>query len=143
MNRHCSICRISSNKRQNRIKKWKYRTHEYIQTKFAKSDSCSKRDLKTDNNHMIIHFIINWIWKHEFCNAHTLMNIDILYQLFKDIIMRLINWTITLIDEIFRKIIKALKNDLRNDEKEKNMIQSVAAIQINNKFRQIFIYTSF
>ena len=30
MNKHCNICKIRSNERQNLIKKWKYRTHEYI-----------------------------------------------------------------------------------------------------------------
>ena len=129
MNNHCNICRILSNKRQNLIKKWKYRTHEYIQIKFAKQHSRLKRDLKKDNNHMIIHFINNWIWKHEFCNAHTLMNIDILHQLFKDIVFRLINWTIALIIEMLAKDNQdSEKRFKKRRKKKKNVIQSVAAI---------------
>ena len=123
INRHCSICKISLNKRQNLIKKWKYRTHEYIQTKFAKQHFCSKHDLKKNDNHMIIHLVINWIWKYEFCNAHTLINIDILHQLFKGIVIRLTNWIIALIDEMLTKDNQDFKERLKKwRKKEKNII---------------------
>ena len=129
MNKYCNIYKISSNKRQNLIKKWKCRTHEYTWTKLAKQYFCLKRDLKRDDNHMIIHVINNWIWKHELCNVHTLMNIDILYQLFKDIVIKLINWTIALIDEMFAKNNQDFEKQLKKRrKKEKNMTQSIAAI---------------
>ena len=72
-------------------------------SKVAKQYLYSKRNLKKNDNYMIICFVNNWIWKYKLYNVYTLMNIDILYQLFKDIVIKLINWIIALIDKMFTK----------------------------------------
>ena len=48
-----------------------------------------------------------------------------------------------LIDEIFTKDNQDFKERLKKRrKKEKNVISSIAAIQIDKRFRQIFTYTS-
>ena len=95
-NRHCNICKIFSNKRNEFFRTWKYRTFEYIQIKLVKQ----KKNSNEKKKNMRIHYVFNWIWNHKYCNVHKLMNFDILHQLFKNIIMRLINWCVILIKNV-------------------------------------------
>ena len=95
-NRHCSICRVFPDKRGELSRTWKYRTPEYTQAKLPRQ----KENPNEGEKDMRIHHVSNWTWKHEFCNIHKLMDLDILHQLIKGIVMRLINWCEALIEDV-------------------------------------------
>ena len=95
-NRHCSICRVPLDKRGELSRVWGYRTPAYTQAKLARQNENPNEGDKD----MRIHHIFNWTWNHEFCNVHKLMDLDILHQLFKGIVIRLIKWCEAMIEDV-------------------------------------------
>lgn len=49
---------------------------------------------------MAVHAVINFAWKHYWVNIHSAMMVDILHQLLKGIVKRLLDWTENLEKEL-------------------------------------------
>lgn len=94
--RHCSICQVPPDERENLDKSWDLRTHEYtraqIRAQLAQSEQSDAQGRGRHKTDMDVHIVRNFAWKHAFVNIHTTMMVDILHQLLKGIVMRLIEW---------------------------------------------------
>lgn len=134
-NRHCSICRVPPDERGDLLEEWKYRTHECTQAKLRRQRSDPKRMEKT----MAIHPVMNWAWKHKYCNIHTLMDVDILHQLFEGVFMRLINWCTALMEDVLGTSGKAMRK--RSAKGKEKVAESAASIQLDERFRQVHGFT--
>ena len=135
-NRHCSICRVRPNERGDLLKKWQYRTHDYTQAKLVSQRSARKRiedGLAKDT--MAVHPVRNWAWRHKHCNIHMLMDVDILHQLLKGVVIRLIDWCTALIDDV----IGTNPNAVRRTKKQgkKKVSESTASIRLDGRSRQV------
>ena len=130
--RQCSICRVHPNEQENLLKEWKYRNYEYTQAKLIRQTSDPKRGDKD----MAIHAVRNWAWNHKYCNIHTSMDVDIVHQLFKEIVMRLITWCAALIEDVI-SIEDKSEGRKKRKKGEKTIAESAASIQLDERFRRV------
>lgn len=136
-NHYCSICLVSLDERENSIRTWKSQTHEYI----CQMIETQRKDSDLVKDSMIIHDLKNFVWHHHLVNVHTILIVDILHQLLKKIIMRLIIWIQNLIkDHVISAAIKWTKKEVAR--LKKSLKQSVADIKLNYHFHQISSFVS-
>ncbi len=92
-NKHCPICLVPPNERGNLTGKWSPRTHEYTRDRIE----AQRRDPGLTASSMAIHSRSNFAWAHHLVNIHAILTVDILHQLLKGIVMRLVTWIQSLI----------------------------------------------
>lgn len=136
-NHHCSMCLVSFNKREDLIRTWKSRTHEYI----CQMIETQRKDSDLVKDSMIIYDLKNFVWHHYLVNVHIILTVDILHQLLKRIVMRLIIWIQNLIkDHVISAAIKRTKKEVARSKK--SLKQSVADVKLNYRFHQILSFVS-
>jgi hypothetical protein len=103
---YCIICQISFDERENLKKKWSTRTHDFIQFQIQRQrrNHIIKIDEQWD------HEMTNFAWKYSLINTHQTMMMNFLHQLFKTMIMHLLNW-IKLLLKKEMSIVRKRKND--------------------------------
>ena len=130
----CPICRVPPDKRENLLGKWKFRTHTYTQERIRRQ----AKDGTKPKHPMFVHPLDNFAWRHSFVNVHTVMMVDILHQLLKGIVMRLVEWVVALIAE-------QIKEDRRRYRRPRNSKKTIAgakaSIQLDQRFRQVENFT--
>ena len=130
----CPICRVHPDERENLVKRWKFRTHRYTQ----KAIERQREEGTKQQDAMFVHPLRNFAWRHSFVNVHTVIMVDILHQLLKGIVMRLVEWVVALIAE-------QIKEDRRRHRRPKNSKRTVAgakaSIQLDQRFRQVETFT--
>ena len=62
------------------------------------------------------------------------MNIDILHQLFKNVMMRLINWYKALIEDVISDENKIRERRKQKKKDQKTVAESAASVQLNEHF---------
>lgn len=120
-NRHCPICRIKHNKRGEFTKKAKPRTHEYTQNRIR----LQRAGLTSKEDEGGVHNIYNFAWRHHHVNIHTAITVDILHQLLKGIVMRLIEWLTALIADILPKATQKRKR--RGEQRTERALNEASA----------------
>lgn len=124
--RHCTICQVPSNKREDLLSTWPKRTHS--STKAQIKEQRSKRVQRTDE--AWIHDVHNFAWSHHLVNIHDIMSVDILHQLLKGIVMRLIEWIQELVPQILPRSRKRKQGDLR-------ITTARPSAQLDHRFSQV------
>ena len=119
--RHCSICQVPPNERENLSKSWDFRAHKYtraqIRTQLARSEQGNNQNRNHHETDMDVHIVKNFAWRHAFVNIHTTMMIDVLHQLLKGIVMRLMEWVRDLIKDLIPNQHQKKKKAEQNDRK--------------------------
>jgi hypothetical protein len=85
---HCIICRVSSKARKNLQDRWSLRTHKFMQEQIRRQ----QLEQLDSRNEKWIHEMKNFTWDYSLINIHEIMMIDILYQLFKSMMMHFLSW---------------------------------------------------
>jgi hypothetical protein len=128
---HCIICQILLDQRENLKKKWSIRIHDFIRHQIQRQRQ--NYIIKTDEQW--IYEMTNFAWEHSLINIHQTMMMNILHQLFKKMIMHLLNW-ITLL----------LKKEMSTARKRKNdafiSFNLFHLDRLNARFRKISKFTS-
>ena len=96
-NSHCSICQVPPNKREHLCQPWDMRTHESTRAQIRRQQRQPKLALAEEID---VHQVENLAWKHPHVNIHATMMIDIFHQLLKGMVMRLVDWTRDVVEEI-------------------------------------------
>lgn len=131
-NRHCSMCLVPPDERGELTGTWRPRTHEYTCQKIE----AQRNDSGLTKDAMVIHDLNNFAWRHHLVNVHTILAIDILHQLLKGIVMRLINWIQDLIkDHVIPTAVKRTRKGVARPKKF--LEQSAADIKLDYRFRQV------
>ena len=129
--RHCTICTVPPNSRENLTQQWPLRTHQDTQAQLIaqRDHSIDKTDDKW------LHNINNFAWDHHLLNIHQAMGIDILHQLFKGIVMYLIQW----VNEILQHI--QTTNRKRKYSSLPSIFHARPSEQLDYRFRQVPAFT--
>jgi hypothetical protein len=85
---HCIICRVSSKARKNLQDHWSLRTHKFMQEQIRRQ----QLEQLNSRNEKWIHEMKNFAWNYSSINIHEIMMIDILHQLFKNMMMHFLSW---------------------------------------------------
>ena len=126
--KHCVIYYVSLNQWKDLIKKWS--EHTYQRTYELLKRQQSEQINQTDDDW--IHSVINFTWKYHLVNIHSVMMINILYQLLKELMMYMIVWIQFLITEIHSLSWKCKMNcltitELSDQEKLDCWFQQISA----------------
>ena len=87
-NSHCSICQVPPNERKHLCQRWDMRTHKSTRAQIQRQQ---RRPKLAPVEEMDMHLVENFAWKHSHVNIHATMMIDILHQLLKGMVMRLVD----------------------------------------------------
>ena len=131
MNQQCSICQVSLKERENLMKQWSLRTHEYTQEQIQRQ----KYRKTSTSDKMYVHIKENFAWYHKLINIHDIMMMNILHQLHKEIIMNFITWIVDLLNELYSKFQKR-----KREESKRSMKYAHDAILLNYRFQQVSSY---
>jgi hypothetical protein len=123
---HCIICRVSSKARKNFEDRWSLRTHEFMQEQIRRQqlEELNSRDEKW------VHEMKNFAWDYSLINIHEIMMIDILHQLFKDMMMHILSWIQSLLK-------KKMSIKQRRREQTIRVIDLSNLDKLNARFRKI------
>lgn len=138
--RHCTICQVPPDERHRLCAQgYPLRTHHStFQQIIAQRDILAKKTTlyarKTDgqiDKSMWVHDRDNFAWKHHLVNIHEVLHIDILHQLLKGIVSRLMQW-------IQDHLEKEIGGGVSGGKKKSTTIQKSGWIlQLDDRFRQI------
>jgi Plavaka transposase len=123
---HCTICQVPPNRRENLLERHPLRTHESTKKQIAAQQANNTPQTDPD----WVHPVPCFAWKHGLINIHNAMMADILHQLLKGIVMRLIEW----IRKITSEVVPASKKRKRH----RRTVQDISAeSQIDQRFMEI------
>lgn len=130
--RHCSVCLVPPEERGDLTKQWSFRTHRQTQTQIGDQQ---KRSGKALAGEMDVHMVDNFAWKHPHVNIHSAMMVDILHQLLKGIVMRLLDWT----QDVLKDVLTPESTMAGHKRKKggKLVKDSSHIIQLDDRFRQV------
>jgi hypothetical protein len=124
--RHCTICTVGSEKREDLHLRALFRTHQSTQEQLKKQSVSNVK--KNDENW--VHPVENFAWKHSHLNIHQAMTLDPLHQLLKGVFKHLMSW-----------ILKELEITVKADRKAKgtklNIVQANAVARLDETFRRV------
>ncbi len=128
---HCSICTVSSRRRQDLMTKWSSRTHEYTKTQLERQQ---KEQFKSMHSNWI-YFVKNFAWKHDLLNIHKEMMINILHQLHNhDIVNHFMSWVRQLLE---------IKTSKTKKDRNKNVYSFESSInQLDKRFQLMIVYVN-
>ena len=123
---HCPICLVPPKEREHMTRQWPPRTHEYTRQRIKDQivNGCS------NDKEMDVHAVRNFAWNHALVNIHSIIMVDILHQLLKGMVMTLIKWIQSLIEDVIPASRK------RNGQR-RTIYQAAAAFQLDDRFAQI------
>ena len=133
-NNHCSICQVPPNKREHLCKSWDMRTHESTRAQLRQQQ---RRPKSAGPGEMDVHPVENFAWKHPHVNIHATMMMDILHQLLKGMVMRLVDWTGDLVEEMAANTQRASKHGTKKKWGNKLIKDSHHTVQLDHRFRQV------
>ncbi len=126
-NQHCSICQVPPNSREMlEGGPWLRRTHQSTQAQIEKQ----QRENIKQAAPAYVHPVHNFAWNHNLANIHDAMMVDVLHQLLKGIVMRLIGWVKGVIAEVISP-----ETRLRRDRS--TIADGTATEQLDARFRQV------
>ncbi|KAI9750296.1 MAG: hypothetical protein M4579_006529 [Chaenotheca gracillima] len=128
--RHCSICQVPPDERENLCQEWPKRTHESTQLQIATQSN--QRRARGDDTW--IHPVANFAWRHHHVNIHGGMMVDVLHQLLKGVVMHLIEWIQSLLADL-------LKPSQKRKRDRTNIATESATAQLDDRFRKIPRFT--
>ena len=131
---HCPICRVPPHHREKLMERWEFRTHSYTQRRIRRQ----REEGTKQNEPMFVHPLSNFAWRHSFVNIHAVMMIDILHQLLKGIVMRLVDWIVHLIAEEVKENNRGRK---RPRNSKRTVAEAKASVQLDERFRQVSMFT--
>jgi Plavaka transposase len=128
---HCTMCQVPPLKRENLTEKqYPPRTHEE-----------TRRQIKRQQLENILPSSDDWVhpvecfaWHHRLFNIHKGMMVDVLHQLLKGIVMRLIEWVRKLVGDVVQ-----LKRKRRGTKTTTTNMSAEA--QLDQRFRQVPAFT--
>lgn len=126
-NQHCSICLVPPDRRGDLSGRWNLRTHQSTQSQIV---SQQRQNTSAGPDAMAVHPVANFAWKHSLVNIHSAMMVDILHQLLKGIVKRLLDWTGDLVNNLGVGGGKRKRGG-------KLVKDSSYAIQLDERFRQV------
>ena len=131
-NRQCPTCLVPPDERGELTKTWRLRTHEYTRQRIK----AQRKDPDLTKDPMAIHDLKNFAWRHHLVNVHAILTVDILHQLLKGIVMRLLTWIQDLIkDHVVPTATKRTRKGVARPKK--SLEQSAADIKLDHRFRQV------
>ena len=136
-NNHCTICQVPPSEREHLCKRWDMRTHESTKAQLHRQQQRSKSAPSGD---MDVHVVENFAWKHPYVNIHATMMMDILHQLLKGMVMRLVDWTGDLVEELTADTRKILKRGTKRKKPGRLIEDSHHAVQLDHRFRQVPVF---
>ena len=125
--RHCTICKVPPNERENLTRRWSTRTHADMQKQIA----TQRLDNINRTNSEWVHDLYNFAWDHHLLNIHMAMGVDILHQLHKGIMMHLISWIKLVLGNSTVSTTKRKRGNLTS------ITQTRPLEQLDYRFRQI------
>jgi len=128
--RHCPICQVHPDERQDLSKRWAVRTHEQMKDQVRKQQQgkVSRKDSQW------VHETDNFAWNHHYVNIYESMSVDILHQLHKGVVQNLIDWIKELVGNVIPGIPKKKKT-------KQALKDSPGGIQLDARFRAVPHYT--
>ena len=127
--KHYPICQVPPDQRENMRQKWEFRTHQYTQQQIRRQN----KDTKMKRGEMAVHEFENFAWDHAFVNIHSILMVDILHQLLKRIVMRLIEWCTELIEDRIEA-----KGVIRQGRgRKRNTMDAGGKARLDQRFRKV------
>ena len=132
-NRHCPICTVPPNERENITKQWPLRTHEDTQAQINRQGT--EKVPREDDSW--VHPVQNFAWDQPLVNIHTSMTVDILHQLLKGIVMHLLQWTTDLLKgKKYQPLPKGGRKRKRLGVRHANTV-----VRLDHRFRRVPAFT--
>lgn len=145
-NQYCLICTVPPDRREKLNLRYAYRTHAGIKVQILKQQTTRVEQSSPEQ----VYEFDNFLWKHQLVNCYKIFMCDILYQLFKGLVMYVKSWIALLLENKMRPsnkrasqssapIPKTKIKKARKRREEKQVYVDITSL-IDKRYAQMTIY---